>query len=722
MNLTKPQKLIYDMEKFAGGAINVICGCMLLSGGKPEAELIVAVNQMFQLNDALRIRISEKGGQPSQQVVPYAEKNIEVLHFATKAELDSYAQKLAEKPMDFYGDLCDIKVIVLPEQYGILVKFHHIVGDAWTIALIGTQFNTIMNGEEPSACSYCEYVESEKEYLESQRYANDRTFFLEQFKKCDEVTYLSEKQSASYKAARKTFVLDAEQTLKIKEYATHNKTSAYTVFMTVLAVYINRIKMNTEKFYLGTAVLNRSGAREKRTMGMFINTVPLLMELENEKSFTENLAMVGKAIFSSFRHQKFNYGDVLSAIRKEHNFSEKLYDVMLSYQNATVSGGNCETTWYHSGMQNDSLQIHIDDRDNEGVFRIHYDYQTDKFTEGQITRMHQHICNLLFDAIQDDAKKIYELNILAGEEKWKLLYAFNDTAVDYASNKCIHQLFEEQAAKTPDQMAVVACDKTLTYVELNEQANKIAKALIAKGVMAGDVVAFSLPRKSVMISTMLGILKTGAAYLPLDPKSPIERINYCIQDSKAKLLITEHNITEFLENTDFCDFGSYSNPKAPCYLIYTSGSTGMPKGVQVLHSNLANYIYSLMDIYSFPHAMPFFTSETVDLTVTSIYFPLLTGGKVFIYGDDVMDALSGVVSNKELSIIKMTPTHLKIMNTLTCPIALNELKHIMLGGEQLISSDLCAFREKYGDHILIHNEYGPTEATVGCMDAKMDCV
>ena len=165
MYLTKPQKLIYDMERFAGGSINVICGCMLLPGARPEAELVAGVNRVFQLNDALRIRVSEENGQPSQQVVPYTEKNIEVLHFASKAELDSYAQKSAEEPFDFYGDLCNILVVILPEQYGLLVKFHHIVGDAWTIALIGTQFNTIMNGEDPSACSYCEYAESENAYL-----------------------------------------------------------------------------------------------------------------------------------------------------------------------------------------------------------------------------------------------------------------------------------------------------------------------------------------------------------------------------------------------------------------------------------------------------------------------------------------------------------------------------------------------------------------------------
>ena len=589
MNLTKPQKLIYDMERFAGGSINVLCGIMLLPGVKDEENLAAAVNRVYQLNDAFRIRISEEDGQPSQQIIPYTEKNIDVLHFNSKAELDSYAQKSAEEPFDFHGELCDIKVIVLPGQYGLYAKLHHIVGDAWTIALIGTQFNAIVNGENPSACSYCEYIESEKEYLESQRYENDRTFFLEQFKKCDEVTYLSEKQAVSYSATCKTFVLDADKTQQIKDYATQSKSSAYTLFMTALAIYMNRTNMNTEKFYLGTAVLNRSGVREKRTMGMFVNTVPMLIELENSGSFAENLAAMGKTIFSAFRHQKFNYGDVLSAIRKEYNFSEKLYDVMLSYQNAAITGGDCETTWYHCGMQNESLQIHIDDRDREGVFRIHYDYQTDKFTVQDIEALHNHLMTLLQDAIENDTKKLYELELLPPEEKQKVLFDFNDTAMDYPRDKCVHQLFEEQAAKTTDKVAVIACDKTLTYAELNEQANRIAHSLIEKGVGVGDIVAFALQRKSYLIATMLGVLKAGAAYLPIDPDYPQDRIDYMLTDSNAKLFVTEDNINELLKNEKTSNPCVDMSSDSLCYCIYTSGSTGQPKGAVITHRNLVNF-------------------------------------------------------------------------------------------------------------------------------------
>ncbi|MGN0468579.1 MAG: condensation domain-containing protein, partial [Acutalibacteraceae bacterium] len=534
MNLTKPQKLIYNMEKFTGGAVAVICGSMLLGTEKDSGELKTAINELYRINDALRMRITENGQDVSQYISEYAEQSIDILSFGSKAELDSFAADYAKVPIDLNGSLCEIKIVLLPEQCGILAKLHHLVGDAWTLSLLGSQLNSILSGQQPETFSYADYVEAEKKYTSSARYSKDKEYFLSQFKKCDEVTYISEKNIDSDSADRSTFVIPKEKASRLTHFAQEKNTSVFALFLTAVATYINRTKMNAENFCIGTAVLNRTGFKEKNTAGMFINTVPVLIELDNNSDFLKNLEAVEDSALSVLRHQKYNYGDLLEELRKNHNFSEKLYDVMISYQNAKVSGSAVKTTWYHSGMQTESLQIHIDDQDNEGVFRIHYDYQTEKFTEHEIDMLHQHICNLLFDAIEHSGKKLYELNILTADEKQKLLYTFNDTAVDYPRDKCVHQLFEEQVAKTPDKVAVIACDKTLTYRELNEEANRIAHSLIEKGVNVGDIVAFALPRKSYLIATMFGILKSGATYMPIDPTYPEDRIEYMLTESNAK--------------------------------------------------------------------------------------------------------------------------------------------------------------------------------------------
>ena len=721
MQFTKPQKLICNMEKFAEGAIAVICGSMLINGKKDLSELKRAVNEIYRLNDALRIRISETDGEVSQSVSDYTERDINVLCFENKAELDSYAENYAKIPFDFYGNLCDIRIVTLPEQYGLLVKFHHIVGDAWTIALIGTQFNTLVNGESVESYSYTDYLESENAYLTGNRYEKDKTYFLEQFKKCDEVTYLSEKQSESLNACRKTFVIDKDKTKQINDYARKNETSVFMLFTATLSAYINRTKMNAERFYIGTAVLNRNGTKEKNTMGMFVNSVPMLIELDNSKTFAENLSSVQKTAFSIFRHQKYNYGDVLSTIRKEFNFTEKLYDAMISYQNATITGADIETTWYHSGVQSESLQIHIDDRDNEGIFRIHYDYQTEKFTEYDIDMLHQHICSLLFDAVKNDTKKLYELELLTADEQQKLLYDFNDTAIDYRRDKCIHQLFEEQAAKMPYKTAVIACDKTLTYKELNEQANRIAHSLIQKGVKVGDIVAFALPRKSYLIAAIFGILKSGAAYLPIDPDYPQDRIDYMLSDSKAKLFITEDNISELLNNSNINNPCVSMTSDDLCYCIYTSGSTGKPKGAVIRHRNLANFCN-----HRLPNNLQHYIknncntvlacgSITFDISNFEIVLSLLLNKSVVLASEKELtntNLFAGLIKKNQIDCVHCTPTklHTYLENKIFAN-AFESVKCVMVGGEQL-TEEVCNTIKKHCD-AAIFNGYGPTETTMG---------
>ena len=716
MNLSKPQRLIYDMEKFAGGTIGVICGSMLINGKKNISEIRQAVNEMYRINDALRIRVNETECNVSQDIKKYEEREINVLHFDNKTELDVYAGNYAKRPLNFYGNLCEINIVILPEQYGLLVKLHHIIGDAWTMSLLGNQFNQLMSGKETGAYSYVDYVENENVYLQSKRYEKDKSFFLEQFSKCDEATYLNEKQSDSLTALRRTFLIGKEQAHVINAYAQSKGTSAFVLFTAALSVYINRIKMNADKFYIGTAVLNRSNNKEKNTAGMFINTVPMLIELDNNKTFAENLSDIENTAFSVFRHQKYNYGDVLSAIRKEYGFTEKLYDVMISYQNAKILGEGIFTTWYSSGMQNESLQIHIDDRDDEGIFRIHYDFQTEKFNEHEIERLHQHILNLLFDIIGDDSKKLFELNILTAEEKQNLLYIFNDTAVDYSRDKCVHQLFEEQVEKTPDKIAVIACDKTLTYAELNEQANRIAHSLIKQGVGVGDIVAFALPRKSHLISAMLGILKTGAAYLPIDPDYPQDRIDFMIADSSARLLVAKDNVADFLSNDNTANPITKVSSRNPFCCIYTSGSTGQPKGVILTHNNIVNYF--LKNTYT-EHIVECTTAFCIsnvifDMFINEVFSALLFGLNLVLATEidiSTPQNLAHLIIQHRAESIICTPTKFSIyLNDKTFQSALLNVKLLIFGGE-ILTNELCNSVASYSKATII-NGYGPTETTI----------
>ncbi len=728
MNLTKPQKLIYDMEKFTGGAIAIVCGSMLIQTDNSIDEITKAVNELYRLNDALRIRVSEENGQPYQYITEYKEKEIEVLSFDSKKDLDNYASQYAKEPLNFYGSLCDIKIVVLPDKKGVLAKLHHFISDAWTLSLIGTQFNKILNGKEVQVYSYADYIDEEAKYIESKRYAKDKDYFISQFKKCDEVTYISEKQSLTFKSKRVTFVIDSENVSKILAYTRKKEVSVFSLFMCTVASYVNRVKMNTDNFYIGTPVLNRANVEERNTAGMFINTVPVLIQLDND-SFLKNLVNVEDYALSAFRHQKYNYGDLLEELRKNHNFTEKLYDIMLSYQNAKVLGEDVETTWYHSGKQTESLQIHIDDRDNEGIFRIHYDYLTEKFTEHEIEKMHEHICNLLFSAIEDDNKKIYELTILSEEEKQTLMFDFNDTVADYPRDKCVHQLFEEQVAKNPDKIAVIACDKTLTYKELNEEANRIAHSLIEKGIGKGDFVAFMLPRRSYLIATMLGILKSGAAYMPIDPDYPQDRIEYMLSDSCAKFCVTDKNISELLGNSNRNNLAVFVDGTDNCYCIYTSGSTGKPKGTLLTHSNVVNYVDNNNNnnvvhkiIKESYRNIVSVTTVGFDIFVTESLLPLANGMEIVLASEEqakLQSKLNDLIKVNPADVLQTTPTKMKSLIVDKEQLDyLKAVKVIILGGEALETTLVEELKELTDAEIF--NIYGPTEATVWVTNAEIE--
>lgn len=720
--LSRPQKLIYDMEQYAGGAIAVICGSMVVKGRMDTAALENAVNAVYQYNEALRIRIVKTEQGVRQTVSDFTRHTVEIMHFKNKEDLDLYAKDYAKKPIELSGTLCKIKIVCLCDGYGILIKLHHLIGDAWTLALICSQFNSFLKKEKITAYSYRNYVNKEQCYLQSAQYTKDRDFFLKRFEVCEDVTYLSEKQSKSFSAERSTFTLDADQSKRLRTYADNNHVSVFALFLAAFAVYMNRTKRNLEKFYIGTAVLNRAGVKERNTIGMFINTVPVLISLDNESTFEKNLLKVQEEVLSTFRHQKFNYGEILAEVRKVHHFTEKLYDVIISYQNAVVDNASerSETTWYHSGVQTESLQIHIDDRDSRGVFRFHFDYQTEKYAEDEIEQMYHHVLNLLSDAVENENKKLYELTMLSMTEKNRLMYAFNDNAVDYPKDQCVHHLFEEQAAETPDKTAVIACDRVLTYAELNEQANRIAHSLIEKKVKVGDIVAFALPRKSYLLSVIFGILKAGAAYMPIDLETPQHRIDYMLDDSRARFLITEEQVGVLLESDRIDNPQIVLDGDALCYCIYTSGSTGNPKGVLIRHRNLINFCN--VNEYNNYQYNAVFGGKILLSTLKSCFDAfedyalfLLNGNSIVLAGDkDIADGdrLAKLAEENKVEVLQSTASIMKLLCSSTAYLdMLKKIKVIVMGGERLLP-DLY-FSLRTATDAIILNGYGPTEATIG---------
>ena len=264
-------------------------------------------------------------------------------------------------------------------------------------------------------------------------------------------------------------------------------------------------------------------------------------------------------------------------------------------------------------------------------------------------------------------KQIKNLSFLPEAEFHTIIHSFNDTSLDYPRDKCVHQLFEEQVEKTPDKTAVVACDNTLTYKNLNELSNRIANALIKKGVKCGDIIAFALPRESTLIAVMFGILKSGAAYMPVDPDYPKDRISYMLSDSGAKFYITQENLTEYISENS-------SNPNIDvssenyCYCIYTSGSTGKPKGTLLTHRNVSNYVDNNNNnvlhkiIKNDYKRIVSVTTVGFDIFVTESLLPLTNGLGVLFANEEqakIQSRLNELILKHSADVIQTTPTKMK---------------------------------------------------------------
>lgn len=724
--LSSPQKLIYDMEQYAGGTIAVICGSALFPGDIAPERLTAAIQELFRLNEALRIRIQDEDGLPGQEVFPYEEPCIPIMRFDSEAQLHAYANGYAKEPISLFGPLCEIRAIFVPGRYGLLVKCHHIVGDAWSLTLLASQLAAILAGESPAAFPYSEYVTSEAAYVQSARREKDRSFFLEQFKQCPEATYLSDRPGDSYSAQRATFTISADQASWLLAYAKSHDTSPFVLFLTAFATYFSRVKDNAERFYIGTPVLNRGSFREKHTAGMFINTVPILARIHYDRTFAENLVVMQETALSVFRRQKFHYNDILTAVRQEYGFTEKLYDVVLSYQNAAVSGASrgVETTWYHSGTQTESLQIHIDDRDGVGAFRLHLDYRTDKFTGSEIERMHEYVFNLLNDALYNGDKKIRELNMLPESERNTLLYQFNDTAADYPKDKCVHQLFEEQVQKTPNKIALKFGNTEYTYAALNGMANGIAGKLREMGVDRNDIVALISKRSYYLVVAILGILKAGGAYLPIDYNYPQERIDYIIKDSNCKAIVTfeidfdsdnvlklDNSVVSVEQNLQCINI-----PEDLCAVIYTSGSTGTPKGTLLHHKGIVNYVYANDALYEGGQCNLGFSIYTFDAFFLDVIPPMIRGNMSVLATENEQYRqieFENLIKHNPKCNLFITPAKLKqFIDGSDNKSFINGINKICIGGEVFPDEFISLFNKD----TKVFNVYGPTECSMWALE------
>lgn len=556
--LTHPQKSIWYTEKlYPGTSIGTISATLRLKDDVDYSILEKAINIFIEKNDGTRLRFNEIDNEPVQYVSDYRYVRFNFYDFSKNGleKLYKWDEEQTRLPFNLIdSDLFYFALIKIDDRDGgFLVKMHHLISDAWTMSIVGNSiveyYYALKNGipiDIESKPTYLDYIIKEDEYKKSNRFEADKQYWNEKLDNWSEVTSLKVRKSneLSTKAKRKTFLIPKKLTARIREYCSENSFSEYVLFFAALSMYINRVTAK-EDIILGTTLLNRSNMKDKNTTGMFTSAaVPTRISIRDDMNFKTFIEYISREIMSLMRHQRYPYDLMAKRVREQNKVSSAIFDIVLSFQNSKFTNvddnaGKYATRWHFNGYQIESLLININDRDNDGRLIVDYDYLADLFYATEIDFIHQHIINLLWHALDNPEKSISRLEMLSEKEKSRILYEFNDTNADYPKDKTIHQIFEEQVKKTPDNIAVVFGEKQLTYNELDEKSGRLAWYLRSQhNIKPESLVGVMMDRSEELITILLGILKAGGAYVPVDPDYPFDMIKNIIDDSGLEVVVS----------------------------------------------------------------------------------------------------------------------------------------------------------------------------------------
>jgi amino acid adenylation domain-containing protein/non-ribosomal peptide synthase protein (TIGR01720 family) len=742
--LTEPQKRIWYIENIYSDTSMYNLGVYSAIRSHVNFECLEkAIHLLLMKHEGMRLRMVKVGDEVRQVLVQPELNPIRIIDFRNENNaqeaFELWTREEFRKPFKLINTpLYHFSFFHMDDQHtGFLFKFHHLISDGWCLSALIEEiwkiYDQLMNGSSPSTepiPSYIEYISTEHKYLTSKKYHKNKAFWLDTFSTIPEAFLY--RSSEETQGNRKTFVLESSTSERIKQFIEYQGCSINTFFVTLFSIYLHKITQDTD-FILGTPVLNRSGFREKQMFGMFTSTMPFQVTVNPSEQFNDVITSMNKALIQNYFHQKYPYNHLVQDLDLKKQGFDQLFQMCVNYYNTKLihelNGQPIVTKEIYNGNQLYSLQVVIKDWLPTGELSLDFDYKVADYTESQIDQMFEHIQAVIQTVLRNPECIIQDVNVLDQREREKLIFKYNQTFFDYPKEKTIVHLFEEQATSKPHRTAIEFESRSVTYKELNVKANQIAHQLMDCGVKSNQLVAILATHSIEAVAAMLGVLKVGAAYVPIDVDYPSERIQYIIADSQCKVLLSnvemiphqfEGDIIQLDHETALSgqteNLSHHPSASDLAYVIYTSGSTGKPKGTLVEHQGLINYLWwaKLTYIDHADDAFALYSSLAFDLTITSIFTPLINGNRIIIYKDDKEEfILYKILRDNRAAVIKLTPAHLSLLREKVYTDSM--VKVFILGGENLKTSLAQEIAGNFPHGLRLFNEYGPTETVVGCM-------
>ncbi|WP_150273724.1 non-ribosomal peptide synthetase [Paenibacillus tepidiphilus] len=748
--LTQPQTRIWNNERIYGNpAMHNILGLVRIRKNIRIEKLSEAIELFIANHAGVTLQIHEHNGEPMQVFKAYEPAQIDFFDFSSAddpaASFEQWLDRLRQTGFTLLnGPLYYFAMFKIgSNDMGYVGKFHHIISDGWSLQIAGESiaryYSQLINDAPCSveaAPSYVDVIEQEQVYLQSERFLKNKSFWNDKFAVLPETMAIANHRETA--ASRKTCTLDSSLSAEIRTFIAEHRLSVNSLFISSVLIYMHAV-MNEDDAIIGTPVLNRSGKKEKNTFGMFASTMPFRKTITETAEIGTFLRETARELMGCYVHQKYPYNLLAGDLNLQKQGHEALFDLCVNYYSIKFSpdfdGSPYENTEIFNGNQPYKLQIVIRDWEEDGRIAVDFDYRIQEYSEIQIDKLGEQLLNIIRFIISKPHSRICDIALLTPQEHHELIHNLNATSSPYPSAVIITRMFEEQVERSGLQTACRMGEASMSYSVLNERANRLARFLRGKRIGAGSVVGIASPHSFELITAILAVLKAGGAYLPVDPHSPADRIRYMLEDSGAVLLLRDEALTggfslaveeyilqdEAIYEEDGANLSPVSGPGDLAYIIYTSGSTGQPKGVMVHQQGLVNYIYWANKTYTAqdPEVFALYSSIAFDLTVTSIFTPLIGGHQIVIYRDDSSEfVLQRIIREQQASIVKLTPAHLSLLQDMNFD--QTKVKTFIVGGEDLKVSLAKRIYENFRGNLNIFNEYGPTETVVGCMIHRYD--
>jgi amino acid adenylation domain-containing protein len=738
--------------------------------GRFEAEILQqSLTALICNHDALHTIVCQVDGAPHQSIEPASACQLERLTLdtgpgsASPDSIRSFVERLASKPFNLESDPLSRFYLVrlAPDDHLLLIVQHHIITDGWSVRLLINELAELYQAfveekppSSPQRLQFREYVEHEAKLLPDLQV--ERAFWREQLAKVprlDLAIGTRESSSGSYKGGRIGFKLSSETSATLLQFSQRERCTPFAVLFAIYSVFIHRYT-GQEDFAVGTVLVNRRGTRFFKTAGFFANTVPVRCSISGSMNFRQVLHDVSASLARVARHGRLPFHEILQAAGRGKDWDGgSLLQTCFVFQGKAFSMVKMPRGWTPmiwapdgsvKGISRFELSLILQQGPEGFDGFVEYSEKFDERIVGTISEMLAEIASQL---VSNPERWISQLKTVSERDEKCLLYDWNRTECHYPQGH-IHDLIAVQSKKTPNAIAVSYEREHLTYSELNERANKLADYLLQMGITPDTRIIVCIERSIEMVVALLGVLKAGAAYVSLQPSSPVERLSYMLQDIESPLLLTTASVLGKLPDQSICSIQldhewpliggcSGEDPKIKvdgdniAYVIYTSGTTGRPTGAMNTHKGLVNRIQWMQQEYCLSQGDSVLqkTPFDFDVSVWEFFWPLIVGARLVMLrpgGHQDPAQLASVIEKEQITTLHFVPSMLSVTLETIDTRRWQSVRRIMCSGESL-SPQLAKKCLKAVPGAELHNLYGPTEASIDvtswhCIEGEIEPV